>query len=179
LNSYPDCWVDFVNNEVSGPGKIYRIPFTNLQEIKESLSYQGYKNLKIKYRESEFKANLEPTPDAKPALDALKEKGYRIVVMTARPVEDHPSLYKTTPEWFTKKDIPYDAIIYSRKKQVQAMVEFPTAKFIVEDNRKTANLLAKFGFKVYLKNNKYNQGELLLGVKRIDSLLEIEEVSND
>jgi uncharacterized HAD superfamily protein len=44
---------------------------------------------------------------------------------------------------------------------------------MIEDHRYYANLVASWGYKVYLMNNQYNRGSILPGVKRIYSLEEV------
>lgn len=166
LNNYPDCWVSFINRTGC-------FNFNDLNEAKEKLTYKTYKKIKQEYRTSGCKENLEITKDAKEFVDTLRSKGFKVIIISSRPVIQYPELYGMTLRWLLKNGINFDNLIFSDRKQYEIIDKYPETKFMVEDNRFIANLVANLGYKVYLVNNKYNQGDTHSNVQRINNLLEI------
>lgn len=170
LNYYPQTWINFVNK-----GLPEDLQFKDLREMKNILSYSHYKRLKENYRLSGVKAEFKPRANAIELLNMLKEKGYTIVIISARPVEKYPCLYKQTTSWLDSRGIPFDNLIFSDKKQFEVIKYYPGMSFMVEDNLLIANIMSNLGYKVYLVDNEYNQGATNENVKRIKNLLEVEE----
>ena len=85
------------------------------------------------------------------------------------------SLFALTKQWLEENDIIYDALLMEDKKHLSIIAQIENAKFICEDNRYLCNVMGKFGFKVFLINSIYNQGELHSNVIRINKLNEIIE----
>lgn len=166
LNYYPDPWVDFINDWLD-------TNFRDLTEAKNVVPYQKYRDLKYNYRESGYKATLKVRAGASKLTHRLKREGYTILIITSRPFQEHKGLFKLTTDWLNKNNILYDSIIDSRNKHVEVLLRSPRLDFMIEDHRYYANLVASWGYKVYLMNNQYNQGSILPGVKRIYSLEEV------
>jgi uncharacterized HAD superfamily protein len=163
LNYYPDPWVDFLNDKL---GTWY----TDLNEAKASISYQEYKDIKYQYRESGVKRTLPVREGARKTLQQLKKNGYTILILTSRPFDKHKSLFKQTTDWLYANKLPYDGIIFGENKYLEVLTKAPTLRFMVEDHRYYANLIAKWGYRVYLVDNKYNQGDILPNVTRIKEI---------
>jgi uncharacterized HAD superfamily protein len=166
LNTYPDCWVEFINAQLG-------TSYGTLSEAKKILSYKTYKDLKHFYRTSGYKRNLPIMDDAVRLTKALRALEYKIVIVTSRPFDDYPGLKWDTEYWLDKNGFEYDDLLHSRYKHADIVLHYPEIEFMVEDNRSFANDISRFRFKVYLLNNKYNQGEISYGVQRVDSLDEI------
>jgi len=145
----------------------------DLRQAKETISYQTYKDLKFKYRESGIKERLEIRPGAKELTNMLKAWGYKIVILTSRPFEDHRNLQLQTIRWLNNNQIPFDQLINGKDKYVKVMSQIPHLKFHLEDHRYYANLIGQWGYRVYLVDSEYNQGTLDENVMRINDLLEV------
>ena len=100
---------------------------------------------------------------------------YHIVIITSRPVKEHPSLLKQTINWLQKNDIEFDDLIFDESKHIAVLKRYPHLCFGCEDHRYYANLIAEWGYKMYLLDNRYNQGEIHKNVTRIKSLVELLE----
>lgn len=166
LNYYPDCYVDFVNEQLSQK-------FNSLEEIKNTLCYSDYKRIKEHYRTCGIKEDLQVRENAKTILRTLKQLGYYIIILSSRPVDEYNSLIIQTTNWLKKNQLEYDYLAFGQEKHLDIIQKFGNVEFVVEDNRKFANNIAKHGYKVYLLDNKYNQGYLEENIKRIKNLQEI------
>jgi hypothetical protein len=145
----------------------------NLNDAKNLLSYADYKALKHEYRTSGFKANLPVKQGAVEFTEYLYRNGFENVALTSRPFDEYPSLRMLTKMWLDKNKFRYDDLVYSSHKHLDILAQYPQLSFMVEDNRDFANKIAAFGYRVYLMDNSYNQGELHSNVKRIKSFDEI------
>lgn len=166
LNYYPQTWVRFVNEKE-------KADYKSLDEIKDSLSYSKYKKLKESYRVSGVKAEFAPRKGVINLINKLRDLGYLIIIISARPVSKYPSLYKQTVDWLDSRGIQYDNLLFSDKKQFEVIKYYPNMEFMVEDNRLIANIMSGLGYKVFLVDNEYNQGEIKENVKRIKSFEEV------
>lgn len=166
LNTYPDCWVNYINIQKG-------TSFNTLWEAKERLSYADYKAIKHKYRSSGIKASLPVANDAAKFLHWSRQCDLMVVLLTARPVDRYPRMWKDTLDWLNLNELYYDKVEFSQKKQYEILMRYPTMEFMIEDNRHTANLVANLGFRVYLINNKYNQGDTNKNVVRVTSLMQV------
>lgn len=166
LNYYPQPWVDFINQWLD-------TNFTDLNEAKSSIPYQTYRDLKYEYRESGYKTSLEVRAGAVELTKMLKEKKYTILILTSRPFHDHKSLFKQTVDWLQVNDLQFDGIIFGHNKHAEILNQAPSLRFMVEDHRYYANQVANWGYKAFLMNNRYNQGDLVKGVIRIERLKEV------
>lgn len=180
LNDYPESWTTFLQVECEDNVREYVDVFEplDLHTAKEKIPYQLYKDLKARYRSSGYKEILPVTREAKETLTALKKIGYHIVIITSRPIKKHPELFKQTVNWLDKNRLVYDNLIFDEEKHITVLSSYPHLNFGVEDNMYYANLVASWGYKMFLLNNQYNSGDIHQNVIRIDSLDEILYVKN-
>ena len=163
LNSYPDCWVKFVNNETG-------LNFGSKQECRNYLSPVQYANLKDKYRRSDFKANLEVNTDALEFFISLKRNGYFIVVTTSRPFEVYPLLAGVTRNWLIKKNVPFDVL----EKKTPEVFQKYGAEFHIDDEIDFANFIApNFKNKIFLLDKGNDLGQKAKNIIVVKSFKEI------
>jgi len=166
LSRYPDGWLTFASAKL---GKT----FDDIFVMKNTVPYQQYRDLKHLYRISGVKEHLATLPNASSLTLELKRLGYTIILLSKRPVDEYPVLFNQTVNWLSKNNIFYDGIIFDENKHTKIINDIPHLKFMIEDHRYIANLVAKFGYRVFLVNTKYNEGEVLKNVIRINDLMEI------
>lgn len=154
LNYYPSCWIDYVNEKID-------MQFDTLDSMKLSLSYRDYKRLKSEYRESGVKENLMLRDKAKQTIDSLYDAGFDVIIISARPVEKHPTLYGQTIRWLMKNEIRFSNILFSDKKQYEVIKYYPGLKFMVEDNSRVCNIMANIGYKMLILENDCNAKNVL------------------
>jgi phosphoglycolate phosphatase-like HAD superfamily hydrolase len=115
--------------------------------------------IKFNFRASGGFADLPPIKGAPEALREIKNMGYSIVVITARPHHRHKRLYADTLNWMKKHDAPADLILFERDK-AEAICEYvyPAKPLcFVEDRAKHAMEIAAIGVPVLLLGDESNK----------------------
>jgi len=166
LNYYPECWLDYIEG-VTG------IRYKTLGDAKEVIPYNEYRRLKAHYREGGYEASVPAREGSSELTSWLKGQGFRIFLLTKRPVDKHKLQWTQTREWLHKNKITFDGIFADENKHSKIITSFPNLKFMIEDHRAISNLVARWGYRVFLVDNIYNQGPLLSKVVRIVELKEV------
>jgi len=143
---YPKCWLDYIELKT---GK----HFDSLDEAKKKLAHAEYVRLKEDYRSSEFKYNLLPRKGSSKFTRFLQDEGYQIIIATTRPI-DHSKLLIRTIRWLDRNNIFFDDIIF--QKEFEVVTKYPDFIFGVEDEPYIANILAKWGYRMFLMRNSRN-----------------------
>lgn len=157
--------------------------FKNRAQIKRELNLLAYEEYKEYFRESGEKLNIPIKKGAKELCDYLKNEGYKIVIISARPYEKYSRIFPDTLQWLNENEIQYDAVYFEKDKHLKILRQLPNLSFIIEDNPEYAKQISEQGYKVYLLSNESeersetdlreklrNQNNII----QIDSLLEIE-----
>jgi len=166
LVDYPRCWIDYVN-------KIKKTNFDDLFDMRNKLDKMEYLELKDRYRKSGIKQHLPMIRGAKRFVDKLSKLGYSIIIITKRPYKRYYRIFADTKISLDSNKIKYDAILFDDNKHKTIVSEFPGLSFIVEDNRRIANEISRWGYKVFLLNTKYNQGSIDKNVVRVYNYNEV------
>ena len=138
-----------IENLISG---YYYKTRAQLKKELPALEYEEYKN---EYRESGEKINIEIKEGAKELCDVLKEKGYKIVIISARPYEKHYRIFPDTLEWLNNNEIKYDALYFEKDKHLKILKQLPNLSFIIEDNPDCAKQISEQGYRVFLLDNEH------------------------
>jgi uncharacterized HAD superfamily protein/NTP pyrophosphatase (non-canonical NTP hydrolase) len=112
------------------------------------------------YRTGHFKT-LKPIAGAASGIRTLKQMGYSIVIITARPQWQYPRLYADTLYWLKFNGIHHDLLLFNKDK-TEAVFQYvrpawPT--FFVEDHLRNASGLASAGVDVLLFDQPANRGQ--------------------
>ena len=103
--------------------------------------------------------SLEPVNFAKDFMTSLKEMGYFVHILTARP-SDNLRCYYNTFEWLDSHDIPFDKIDFSSEKLRWCMKsnywESSAISFAIDDSPKHATEYEKHGVSVFSPRKSYN-----------------------
>ena len=85
------------------------------------------------------------------AVNLLRQHGYTIVWLTARPIGKHPRLVGDTVTWLQDMDLPTEYIYYSDlNKHVFVAEKFPRAVALFDDNPEIVAHAREFGIDAYL-----------------------------
>lgn len=177
-NSIPE-WISFTNTYKRQCVDIKQINedwvfahYSDLYILKKNIPYYYYRLLKSKYRESLVKAHLPINKYVHEFMEYLRSEKYTIIIITKRP----SFCSKLTYEWLYMNSIVYDEVIFDRNKHVVVLKRFPELKYMIEDNLDIARHVAKWGYKIFLMDNIYNQGETPEFVYRVNNLEEVEAI---
>ena len=110
------------------------------------------------YRGGGFRT-MSAIPGAVEGLKEIREMGYKIVLVTARPYRQHKRVYGDTLHWLKQHGVPYDLLLF-KKDKAEAVTEyvFPaTPVAFVEDRMKHALEVTQVGVPVLLLTYEYNQ----------------------
>lgn len=163
-------WLRYLNSMVSKK-------YDDLDTAKNEIPYNAYRRLKSEYRSCGVKKKIPVMDGAKEFLDGLKKKGYKVLLLTARPFEVHRELFKITVDWLSNNNLQYDGIIWGENKNFKIIMEVPNLSFMVENHSSLADQIAKLSYKVFLLTNRYNEGKPVHdNVTRVNKLSEILEV---
>lgn len=138
--------------------RVFGVPVDTFEELKEKLSATEYAKIKDAYRQSGWKANMPVKPGAVELTHKLKEAGYQIIILTARPYKKYTRIYPDTLEFLKKNDIKFDAIIWDEQKHFKIIKQFPSMEFMIEDTPSIALEVAKAGYPVYVPEGPNNKG---------------------
>jgi len=155
LAAHPEAWIAFLNKELGTNWTIEDVE--DIEYMFPEIPRAKYEELKFKYREEGYNRYVPLLPHAKEFLDALREAGFKIILLSRRPYKRHKRIFADTLEWLKKHQLPFDAIIWSEKKHEVLMKEFPQTRFMVEDEPRIAEEIGSRGFKCYVPVRPYNR----------------------
>ena len=107
--------------------------FKTLAEIKKTVNYIDYRTMKENYRKSDYKHKAKPQKYAKELLQWLRDNGYLIYIVTARPLFKHNQLERTIL-WLRNNGLVYDGTYCSQKKDFTIFEKFGFVDFVIDDN---------------------------------------------
>jgi uncharacterized HAD superfamily protein len=137
-------------------------------EASEAMKASFYRGGRFRY--------MKPIAGAQVALTALRDAGFKVVLITARPQWQHKRLHSDTVHWLAHHRFQYDLLLFNRNK-VEAIYEhvcpaWPVA--FVEDHPSNAAALAEAGVPVFLYDQPHNQQVSAAdGIVRVKDWLEI------
>lgn len=134
LNDYPYNFLEFMNDNGYN--------YYSLSEFRQS-NLHVYKGLKKQFRESGQERWCHPNPLAKQFLIDIKTKGYKIILLTARPYKKHSRLFTDTIFWLQQQGLVYDFIFFDEKKEELLINTFRQDQiaFVVDDDIDNVNKL--------------------------------------
>lgn len=165
LATWPVDYMKFVNEQLL-------TQYANLQDLEKDVLKKTQYDLKRAYRLSGIKRTMGVVEDSKQLLKELKQYGFFIVLITARPYKQIFRIYSDTLAWLKSNDLTYDAIIWEEEKEKYIINNFydNETKFVFDDDIDNCNILAQNGFVVFHKFNPYSYNEPFdIIEKRLDS----------
>lgn len=166
LNNYPETSISFCNHYLG-------TSFTTLEEMKTSLTFREYKDMRKNYIRSSHKHDAALKEGAKELIDYLRKNGYLIYIITSRQLFIENQLEKTIL-WLRKHQIDYDYIYCSIKKDFTIFEKFGYVDFVIEDNVKNLYNIERINgdaeyFNVVNSENK----DFACKFKRVTNLLDV------
>lgn len=153
LSEYPFSFVKWLieHNHIKAG---YDTP-DSVPAIIESLGgFAQYTELKHQYRMSGAKRNAVVTPGASAFLKLLRNLGYKIVLLSARPYKKYVRIFADTIEWLNKNHLVYDAILFDSDKEDVIIKRFPQVKLFIDDDINNIKKVTTAGFNaVWISND--------------------------
>ena len=171
LADYPRSFVEFINSQLGTAFPTENITSYNIAESL-GLPLEQVVELKHLYRETGQKRFIPVIPGAREMLEAFKDMGFVIVLLTARPYKQYKRMFADTQEWLHSNKLPYHSIIWDDDKNVRLLREFgrDNVQYFVEDVAANANKIAELGVKCLLINTPYNKDvPIVSGVTRFNN----------
>jgi len=175
LDSIP-AWINYANqciynlSEISKKKYSWIKEYNDLYDLKKNIPYYYYRLFKAQYRLSGVKKHLQLRPCAYSLLKWLDFNGYKNVILTAR----DQSISGNDTYDILMAHLPFfSEVIFDKMKHIRILEKFPNMIFMIEDNREIANIVGKWGYRVFLVDNKYNQGETIKNVIRVNDLCDV------
>jgi hypothetical protein len=151
LATWPIDYMQFVNKQLS-------THYKNLQILENEVPKKTQYDLKREYRLSGIKRTMGVVSDSQKLLSSLKELGFFIVLITARPYKKIFRIYSDTLAWLKENNLIYDAIIWEEEKEKYIINNFydNEIKFVYDDDVDNCNILVQNGFTVFHKFNEHS-----------------------
>lgn len=146
LNNYPYNFLEYAYRHGSGQ--------TDLKTYKHKDS-KHYRDMKKQFRSTGQERNASVTAGAKEILADLKIKGYKIILLTARPYKQYSRLFSDTTIWLETNNLLYDFIFFDEKKEELLIDTFrkDQIEFIIDDDINNVNKLKEHFDNVFLVEN--------------------------
>jgi len=145
LNTYPANVIDYFNTQGEKVTDLMKFKFTETQR---------YKQLKYQYRITGQERNCTVNRDALDFIRRVKEQGYGIILLTARPYNKMTRLFFDTVNWLQDNEIKFDFLFFANDKEKYLLDNFDikNIKLVVDDQIENVNKLADY-FVTYLLYN--------------------------
>lgn len=167
----------FTIEELGRSGELLKTSgFTNhsyCQEMHNWTVDESEKFFRIYYKDIIEKT--QPFMFAIETIKKLKEKGNKIILITARWDFDGIDVRELTEKWLEEQKIPYDKLIVNAITKKQAAIENKLDIF-VDDSFKNCQDVASTGIKTYIMDTRYNKGLEDERIERIYSWPHLEQV---
>lgn len=119
----------------------------------------------------DFFRQLLPFAGASEALSQIRAMGVRVVVLTARPAGDFPTLHTATTAWLREYCMVYDLLLFSTDKWGTLERRIAPARVVaaVDDMPREVWELARHGVPTIVFDRPHNQGLEGANIEREDS----------
>lgn len=164
LNHYPDplkMWAEMMLNLDRRDSGFAIKPENDLERIKKT------------YRHSKVLEYLLPRQGAREILTEMRNRGYKITLLTSRNVTKNPKIDGVTKSWLEKHNIPFDSVVFSRDKDAYIRDHMQTIALVVEDDPNHLDLFKNMNVEVVAFKNELNQHIDMPHFHRVSSWKEI------
>lgn len=133
LTNYPACFFNWLKARSDSVG--YQLSMYEVRQNYEGLPLEEKEAVKRTYRQSGAKRSLPLLPGASDLLQLLRASSQlKIVLLTNRPYAEHYRIFPDTLAWLEENKLPYDAILWTRDKGLEAAKNFKNICWAVDDS---------------------------------------------
>lgn len=162
LTDWPFCFYDFIR--VMHPALWISmepdIDFTTQNPFDAlPISPIQIRALKYEYRDGGYKRHLRTVEGSVAFTQKVREKGYKIVLVTSREYSQHSRIFSDTLFHLNAHEFAYDAIMWSDKKEERLLNEFDAEQIavFVDDDPANVDRVKKCGVHAVLLDRMYNE----------------------
>lgn len=123
--------------------------------------------------------NVLPKEASVEIINKIKEKGNKIVLITARFDDEIVDIKALTEKWLKENNIKYDKLIINSQNKLE-IAKQENIEIFIDDSIRNCEMLSSGNIKTYMfstKNNEYYENENILKVKSWNEFYEnIKEV---
>ncbi len=181
LNYYPKEFLDFANSVQKK--LVSNKVFETVNQLKQ-FNYASYKKMKHEYRISGDEATKSVVrKEAVDVINKLNEKGYIVVLLTARPYKKYNRLFFDTVQWLKQNYIQYNLIFFEREKAKFMLENFSNCKrmFFIDDDVENINRLANYienpillkNLQLHNEDDYENVNKKVFTVKSLETILHL------
>lgn len=138
-----------------------------------------WEDIKHAFRISGGKRNLPVYPYSNEMLEYLRNLGYKLVILTSRPIDAYSTIYMDTLEWLRTNNLPFDYVWWTHDKSNLLMSKGlkESIVYVIEDDIKFIKTYLDSGigrkiFHVARSGVSFN-GAISNRYVKVDSLLEV------
>lgn len=156
LATWPEDWINYLSEKTGVP--LLFDETTNIYYLAPTIPRNDYYRIQHEYYESgKGWSNFKVVPGAPEFCTQIKKKGYKIVILTRRPYKQYPRVFADTLEWLRNNGIIFDALFWAGDKAYTIAQKIPNVAFVLDDEPKQAEDIARLGIKVILFPRPYNK----------------------
>ena len=160
LCAYPENIIAYMNKRFSKSLTIKDIKTLHGVEdayLKAGVGAASYRLAKQDFMEDGWYSKYsEAMPGASEFTHKLKELGYTIVLLSARPYKEHNRIFGDTVEWCHTNNIAFDIIYWDKDKDMRIIKTFPNLSFLLDDDIDNVREVSKAGYLSLLLSRPYN-----------------------
>ena len=119
--------------------------FSDLGEAKTELGLVRYEALKEAYRLSGVKARIPCSPGARELLEYMRSRGWKIIIVSARPYERYLRILPDTLRWLKRHGLPFDLLYFDQEKDLRLASRFPRIGVFIDDDWNQCLSVARLG----------------------------------
>lgn len=182
----PCCIIDLDGVVAEYPGGFYKWCIKNFfgrhslhefDQLYKKMDLLAREDLKKRYRQSGEKAFLPLVPGARELLDCVRRKSnLKIILMTNRPYSEYYRIYPDTLAWLKRHEIPYDALLWSRDKGVDALKQFKNVCWAVDDSEENVKRFRQAKITPIHVDNSYEHSSTAALYKLAEETQKLEDV---
>jgi hypothetical protein len=117
------------------------------------LSHMDWQKVKHDFRTRHGKVAIPTFSDTRPFLEWCRSKGWLIVLVTSRPVDQYPNIFTDTVSWLARHNLPFDYLWWTTEKSErleEALINIrEQVVFAVDDSPRYVSQFASKGIRTY------------------------------
>lgn len=164
LGNWHDDFLDFAWRWLYGRAKMpspeWFLPIQPDMAAHMGVSKEQYRAVKLAYRQSGLKRDMQPFGGAYDLVNAVREAGAEVWVCTTRPYLRLDNIDPDTREWLERHQLDVDGVIFGTEKyrDLKELVGVDRVVGVIDDLPTQLSKAQQLGFPARLIERHHNQG---------------------